>query len=78
MFTQVSRHGNQKCQLARSNQHKEHQLTGSVNQGNTSLQDPVRDQSLQGFKTKSINSWKQSSSEVTKHTETAEPETFRG
>lgn len=41
MFTWVSGHRNQKCQLARSNQHKEHWLTCSVNQGNAVLQDPV-------------------------------------
>lgn len=41
----------------------------SVKQGNNSLQDPVRAQSLQGFKTERINCWKKSSSGVTKHGE---------
>ena len=64
-------------QLARSNQCKERQLTRSVNQGNVLLQDPARAQSLQGFKTKGIISWKQSLSGATKHKEIAELELFK-
>lgn len=63
---------NQKCQLARSNQHKEHDLTHRVNRGNTLLQAPVHAQNLHRFKIKRINSWKQSSSGFTKHREIAQ------
>lgn len=45
-----SRLRNQKCQLARSNQHKEHRLMHRVNRRNALLQTPVHAQTLQGFK----------------------------